>query len=97
MKKTINKFKNKEKKKLNIPTPLRISYDMINFTKKRKINKTKKMSDFFENVKNDKKIKLPNNDNDYDNNDLHEKEIFNKLMKKKNYNTFNNSKYMTKW
>tara|TARA_R110002074_G_scaffold36231_2_gene98746 strand:- start:529 stop:870 length:342 start_codon:yes stop_codon:yes gene_type:complete len=95
----IIKTNNKKKKnEMNIKNTLKISYDMINFTNKKQKKKKTKMSDFFDNVKDNKKINLPNVDEiDFDINTDREKSLFNRLLKQEHFNTATSYQFKNKW
>ena len=94
-----DKFKNdKLKEKEPYKHTLKLSYDLINFNKKKTRNKKTKMSDFFDNVKNDKKINMPNkNEDDLDHNKRREQKIFNDLLKQEHFKTATSSTFMNRW
>ena len=88
----------KKKKEMNIKNTLKLSYDLIGFSKKKKTRKKKTMmTDFFDNVKNNKKINMPNNDDDFDENYERKKQLFNKILKKPCFNTATSSGFINKW
>lgn len=101
-KKTLTFKKNKiikpKKKDLDIKNTLKISYKMIGFTDKKKKKKKKTMKDIFENVKNNKKINLPNKDEaDMNHNEVREKQLFTKLLKQEHYNTATSYILQNRW
>ena len=96
-KKKINIVKPKTKD-LDIKNTLKISYKMIGFIEKKKKKKKTTMKDIFDNVKNNKKINLPNTDqNDMDHNEVREKQLFSKLLKQEHYNTATSYTFLNKW
>ncbi len=96
-KKKINIVKPKTKD-LDIKNTLKISYKMIGFIDKKKKKKKTTMKDIFDIVKNNKKINLPNTDqNDMDHNEVREKQLFSKLLKQEHYNTATSYTFLNKW